>query len=435
MARWYRSVRTSVFQPSHTSGSHGPQVGGRQHVEHLQQLGRADLHGEADHQFLVAGVAAEGQVVHPQVLVDEELQGLGLVRPAGPAAGPSARRSSGPPRDGPPGSPCPGRGSAGPGAARACRRCRGRRGPAGRHRPASRAANSTARMQCSSTVYLWYWLNCSSPRARANSGMNRSRMPASCRSRSSGPEPGRVAQAARGNGGRPRAADRRSGRRSLAADGLPGAGAIGTSCRLARSTSRMMAVRLPRSAARPRRVAIRPAGPTRKSSSTRWPSTRVDSLASRSRHGGLGQELRDHVAHLAGVAEVVLHELLDAAAGRRPPCSPATRPGGAARRGSSTSLACPAWKCSSLRRRSRNSVARSDDRQVLVAEQPRARRAPAARAGRSGQSRSSGAVEVAQRARRPLDVRLQQEHGLAVAEPLFAARLWAMARMSRPRRQ
>ncbi len=29
----------------------------------------------------------------------------------------------------------------------------------------SSVANSTARRQCSSTVYLWYWLNCSSPRA------------------------------------------------------------------------------------------------------------------------------------------------------------------------------------------------------------------------------------------------------------------------------
>ena len=69
-------------------GADRAQVGGGEHVEHLQQLGRADLHGETDDQVLVAGVAAEGQVVHPQVLVDEELDGLRLVRlQAQPPAG------------------------------------------------------------------------------------------------------------------------------------------------------------------------------------------------------------------------------------------------------------------------------------------------------------------------------------------------------------
>ena len=69
-------------------GAHGAQVGGREHVEHLQQLGRADLHGEADDQLFVARVAAEGQVVHPQMLVDEKLDDLRLVRlQAQPPAG------------------------------------------------------------------------------------------------------------------------------------------------------------------------------------------------------------------------------------------------------------------------------------------------------------------------------------------------------------
>ena len=69
-------------------GAHRAQVGGGEHVQHLQQLGRADLHGEADDQVFVAGVAAEGKVVHPQMLVDEELDGLRLVRlQAQPPAG------------------------------------------------------------------------------------------------------------------------------------------------------------------------------------------------------------------------------------------------------------------------------------------------------------------------------------------------------------
>ena len=72
-------MTTSAFQPSHTSGPHRAQVGGRQHVEHLQQLGRADLHGELHRQLLVGRVAAEGQVVHQHVLVDQEPQGLGFV--------------------------------------------------------------------------------------------------------------------------------------------------------------------------------------------------------------------------------------------------------------------------------------------------------------------------------------------------------------------
>ncbi len=61
-------------------GPDGGQVGGREHEEHLQQLGRADLDGEADRDRLVAGVAAQGEVVHHQVLVDEEFQGLGVFR-------------------------------------------------------------------------------------------------------------------------------------------------------------------------------------------------------------------------------------------------------------------------------------------------------------------------------------------------------------------
>ena len=54
-------------------GTDRAEVGGREHVEHLQQFGRADLHGEADDQVFVARVAAKGEVVHPQVLVDEKL--------------------------------------------------------------------------------------------------------------------------------------------------------------------------------------------------------------------------------------------------------------------------------------------------------------------------------------------------------------------------
>ena len=59
---------------------HGPQVGRRQHVEHLQHFGRADLHGELHGQLLVGRVAAERQMVHQHVLVDEEPQRLGFVR-------------------------------------------------------------------------------------------------------------------------------------------------------------------------------------------------------------------------------------------------------------------------------------------------------------------------------------------------------------------
>ena len=59
--------------------AHGPQVGRSEHKQHLQHLGRADLDGELHDHVLVAGVAAEGEMVHAEVLVDEELQALGLV--------------------------------------------------------------------------------------------------------------------------------------------------------------------------------------------------------------------------------------------------------------------------------------------------------------------------------------------------------------------
>ena len=69
-------------------GADRTQVGGGEHVQHLQQLGRADLHGEADDQFFVARIAAEGEVIHPQMLVDEKLDDLRLVRlKAQPPAG------------------------------------------------------------------------------------------------------------------------------------------------------------------------------------------------------------------------------------------------------------------------------------------------------------------------------------------------------------
>ena len=45
-------------------GTDCAQVARRQHVKHLQQIGRADLHGQIDGQLLVGRVAAKRQVVH-----------------------------------------------------------------------------------------------------------------------------------------------------------------------------------------------------------------------------------------------------------------------------------------------------------------------------------------------------------------------------------
>ena len=56
------------------------QIGRRQNVEHLQQLGRADLHGQLNRQLLVGRVAAKRQMVQVHVLVNEEPQDLGFVR-------------------------------------------------------------------------------------------------------------------------------------------------------------------------------------------------------------------------------------------------------------------------------------------------------------------------------------------------------------------
>ncbi len=81
-------MSTCDFQPSQNVRADGAQVGGSEHIEHLQQLRRADLHGKAHDQVFVAGVAMHGQVVHPQVLVDEELDRFRFVRPqAQPPAG------------------------------------------------------------------------------------------------------------------------------------------------------------------------------------------------------------------------------------------------------------------------------------------------------------------------------------------------------------
>ncbi len=56
------------------------QVGRREHQQHVEHLGRADFDGEPHHDLVVAGIAAKRQVRHDQVLVDQELQRLGLAQ-------------------------------------------------------------------------------------------------------------------------------------------------------------------------------------------------------------------------------------------------------------------------------------------------------------------------------------------------------------------
>ena len=57
-------------------------------------------------------------------------------------------------------------------------------------------------------------------------------------------------------------------------------------------------------------MAMIPAGPTRKPSSTRWPEQRRGKPGQPLGAGGLGHEALDDVAHLAGMAEIFAHELL-----------------------------------------------------------------------------------------------------------------------------
>ncbi len=69
-------------------GTDRPQVGGGEHVQQLQQLGRADLHGKTDDQFLIGRVVSQGKAIHPQMLVNEKLDEFRLVRrQAQPPAG------------------------------------------------------------------------------------------------------------------------------------------------------------------------------------------------------------------------------------------------------------------------------------------------------------------------------------------------------------
>ncbi len=88
---------------------------------------------------------------------------------------------------------------------------------------------------------------------------------------------------------------------------------------------------------------------------------------------------------------------------------------------SSTSAACPAWKCISLRSRSRNSAARRIA--VTSSSWSAAQGVQLAEIGRSisDQPEPADQLDVAQAAARPLDVRLQEEDGLAVSQPLLPA--------------
>ena len=69
-------------QPQFPVGQHirsdTSQVRARQHVHHLQPIGRAHFHCELDHDRVIGRVAPLGQLRHHQMLVDQESQRIGI---------------------------------------------------------------------------------------------------------------------------------------------------------------------------------------------------------------------------------------------------------------------------------------------------------------------------------------------------------------------
>ena len=88
MAAGKRRSALRTFQPFKTPGPTAAKSAAGQHEQHLQRLGRAHLDGEMHDQLRIAGVAAKGQVRHLQMLMNEELQRLGIAPRRVPAARP-----------------------------------------------------------------------------------------------------------------------------------------------------------------------------------------------------------------------------------------------------------------------------------------------------------------------------------------------------------
>jgi len=59
-------------------GADGGQISAGKHKQHRQALGRANFDGELQDHLLIAGIAAEGEVRHEQVFVDQKAQLTGL---------------------------------------------------------------------------------------------------------------------------------------------------------------------------------------------------------------------------------------------------------------------------------------------------------------------------------------------------------------------
>ncbi len=265
----------------------------------------------------------------------------------------------------------------------------------------SRSANSTARMQCSSTVYLWYWLNWSRPRARAKSGMSRLEdgdfVQVAEEARRSAPDGSR----ATGNGGRPQGSARRTRRvprrvprvasrppragspprystRSARRGGWPGPprGGWPPGCR----------------GAAPARAAWRSGRPGRRGNRPRGDGRRGRrELAPSLVGGGPGDELRDDVAGLVGVAEVVLHEAFDGQDSRLRLV--ASQLGQAELLGAVQDVVgLPGVEVQVVAEPEQELVGIARGRRGRRAPAGPARRAAAARGVRSGPGRSSGAV-------------------------------------------
>ena len=59
---------------------HSREVGRRQHEQHVEHLGRADVDGKPHDELIVARIAPKREVRHHEVLVDEKLERLGFAQ-------------------------------------------------------------------------------------------------------------------------------------------------------------------------------------------------------------------------------------------------------------------------------------------------------------------------------------------------------------------
>ena len=149
----------------------------------------------------------------------------------------------------------------------------------------------------------------------------------------------------------------------------------------------------------PARVAMIAGRPDARSSCTRWPNRPPHQPGHATAASGPWPRIARHVAHLAGVAEIIPHELFDGQHARRS----ARSRGAAAMRSCSAAVEHVARlarvKVQLVAQPQQEFVGRLDGR---AGPRPRARPAACSAAGsgcRSGRSRSSGAV--ARRAARP----------------------------------